>query len=1068
MTYMYEKPQFVRLSLPENKFYPQYGLYVYGEGIFAEKLRRMWFDGVPVLFLPGTSGSHMQARSFASFALRKSLSKGNHFHFDFFTISYNEELSGLYGGVLQSQTKFAAVSIQKILSLYKQNKYRKDVPTSVILIGHSMGGLIVKRLLAYPSTVNTTSIAITLAAPLVAPVVNVDAEMNDFYGLMNYEWNKYVNNNIETKKNKIMISLGNGPRDLLMPSGLTSSNDSYINALTTAVPGVWVSPDHVSIVWCKQLVRIINKFLFSIIDPVTEQVVQDNEILISRARQYFQANRSMKLNPDVVRSDMTMIADAFWYEDNRRIYQVSRRQIDKTTYVMIRLVKYPQNRFVAVEGVNIENEEWIFGCNAQFTYNTHRYCKQATSLSELSRWTGAANSSAKRKLATVNLHSIKEHYPDWSHVIVKVSPTKKPVILNVDINDHASREMYVRVPSWMSFGKTIIKEETESESLYYELILRDFNTLHQAYLLYVEPTASCKATQYHVSAEMFVPWAPNYEYYHYFTQLKQKPMKLRLFKSNPNIVYGMETTEHVKVTLLLDPQCTYTISIAPSWYHRLGQLVRNYSSVLFPYAAGVVLLAVRSNICELQKRGNCLSMYGALCSERVKPYYVLVSVKLAAVALTSFPIITFLFENSSWKNIEMQYFINSLLILPAYLTAVGIVTITAAAIMLVMIFSSQIAHRLLFRIMWRGSSNLTEKIASGLQKVPIVVTVSMLCAAPLSCGAAALVVGAAFYSFMLSKMYEDYLEDYVYKLMAKIASKVCRMFKKKQSSEEAKNSLIERDSIETSSQSINEDQKCNSDREKIKPIEVSQNKDVVAGTAADTKENTKDTQYLENRDITVGSNSDGIANEKKSEQSSKRKESNNSENNLDMHEGLNNLNFHMMLFFMWLTVTLVNMPALLTWARNFRYSKVLETDTSYHTGLVMSACSGYVWQINGPRKHLRSYETVSALLFTMAVIILVLGPLYLPIVNYGVTFMFVTLTVQQMFDKEKVIHSKGIAGQRRDKDNEEFSEEKQNSKESSEQTETSTSGDKCNVCSESRIYNLFQNLREKFSFIENL
>lgn len=95
------------------------------------------------------------------------------------------------------------------------------------------GGLIAKRLLAYPSTVNNTSIAITLAAPLVAPVVNADAEMNDFYELMNYEWNKYINNNSEIKKKKMMISLGNGHRDLLMPSGLILSNDSYINALVS-------------------------------------------------------------------------------------------------------------------------------------------------------------------------------------------------------------------------------------------------------------------------------------------------------------------------------------------------------------------------------------------------------------------------------------------------------------------------------------------------------------------------------------------------------------------------------------------------------------------------------------------------------------------------------------------------------------------------------------------------------------------------------------------------------------------------------------------------------------------
>ena len=55
-----------------------------------------------------------------------------------FLVNFNEELSGLYGGVLQTQTQFAAACISKILNLYKSNRYTKSVPTSVILIGHSM------------------------------------------------------------------------------------------------------------------------------------------------------------------------------------------------------------------------------------------------------------------------------------------------------------------------------------------------------------------------------------------------------------------------------------------------------------------------------------------------------------------------------------------------------------------------------------------------------------------------------------------------------------------------------------------------------------------------------------------------------------------------------------------------------------------------------------------------------------------------------------------------------------------------------------------------------------------
>lgn len=56
----------------------------------------------------------------------------------FISVSYNEELTGLYGGTLCEQVEFAAKSIRKILDLYSANKYTKYVPTHVIIIGHSM------------------------------------------------------------------------------------------------------------------------------------------------------------------------------------------------------------------------------------------------------------------------------------------------------------------------------------------------------------------------------------------------------------------------------------------------------------------------------------------------------------------------------------------------------------------------------------------------------------------------------------------------------------------------------------------------------------------------------------------------------------------------------------------------------------------------------------------------------------------------------------------------------------------------------------------------------------------
>ncbi|XP_059047007.1 GPI inositol-deacylase [Achroia grisella] len=1062
MTYMFEFPQFVAISVPENRIFPQYGLYAYSEGRLTERARKMWFDGVPVLYLPGNSGSHMQARSLASVALRKALDSGNEYHFDYFTISYNEELSALYGGVLQDQTEFASACISRILSLYKSNRYTKNVPTSVILIGHSMGGLIVKRLLAYPSTLNTTSIGITLAAPLQAPVINFDMAMNDYYKLIDIEWEQNVNREPEVKQKKFLLSFGSGPKDILVPSWLTSSNESFISALTSAVPGVWVTTDHLSIVWCKQLVMAINKFLFSIIDPWTAQIKEDNQILSSKAKEYFQANRSMFLSPDINRPNVTMIMDAFWYEDNRRIYQISRPEINKATYLMIRLINFPQNRFVAIESINMTNKDWIFGCNAKYTASNYRYCKYGTSLTELSRWTGAANGFGKRKLATVHLHTIKKQHPDWSHVVVKVSPTRRPVTLNVDINDHASREITVSLPSIFSFGKSVVKAETEQDSLYYELLLPDFNTLDQAYLLYVEPTPSCKAIQYHVSAEMHVPWAKNHEYYHYFTQLKQTPMKLRLFQSNPNVTVGSESTQHVKITLLLDPQCTYTISISSSWYHRLAQLARNYTPVLVPYIAAIVLLAARSSILHLREHGTCLSIHGALMSEGVKPYYALVFARFGAVALMSVPFLSFILENASWNNQELQYFTRSLIVLPAYMTALGVLNIAVAAMILIMVFSSQLAHRLLFRIVWRGSSGFAERVASGLQKIPILVTVTLVAAVPLSCGAAALVAGAAFYAFMLSKMYEEYLEDYVYKFMAKVMSKICRIFKSKN-----------RDDKSTS--------KITNSTESAALLPATEDEKENPNVETDGEENIKN----EPKEIESAEQNHKVVSVLESiEKQDEGNSSINTDQNIDedvinkVDEDLNNIHFHMMLFLLWISVTMVNVPALLTWARNFKYTMVLKPDTSYHAGLILSLCSGVVWQLNGPRKKLKYYDAVSALLFTMAVCVLALGPLSLMVVNYGVTFMFVVITIQQLFDKEEPVDSASLTNEFEKQTNETANEIPSESNtqsdgnaehsSSSETPNTDTPGEDCDICSESRIYNVFKNLREKITLNEDL
>lgn len=75
-------------------------------------------------------------RSLASVALRKALHSRVGYHFDFFSLDLNDELSGLNGAVLNEQTSFLNHSLYQIINLY--NRKKPNAPRSVILIGHSM------------------------------------------------------------------------------------------------------------------------------------------------------------------------------------------------------------------------------------------------------------------------------------------------------------------------------------------------------------------------------------------------------------------------------------------------------------------------------------------------------------------------------------------------------------------------------------------------------------------------------------------------------------------------------------------------------------------------------------------------------------------------------------------------------------------------------------------------------------------------------------------------------------------------------------------------------------------
>ena len=286
MTYMFEYPEYIRIKLKKtvSKKYPRYGLYLYGEGLYAQKQKQSLSpSGIPVLFIPGNAGSYRQVRSLASVALRKAERHQN--HFNYFTVDFDEDFSGLYGGVLMGQVSFVHSCLKHIVRLYG-----RKTSSPVVLIGHSMGGMIARALFTLDNfQPKFVSIVITLGTPHSAPVLPLDNHLNSFYFKVNNFWQHST-----SVSNLSVISLAGGTRDILVPAKycpLPRNADIRLqySAVTTAVPDVWITIDHLALCWCKQLVLVINRALFALTDEnnYSHMITEDRMKQVQVLQRYF-------------------------------------------------------------------------------------------------------------------------------------------------------------------------------------------------------------------------------------------------------------------------------------------------------------------------------------------------------------------------------------------------------------------------------------------------------------------------------------------------------------------------------------------------------------------------------------------------------------------------------------------------------------------------------------------------------------------------------------------------------------------------------------------------------------
>ncbi|XP_055428967.1 GPI inositol-deacylase isoform X4 [Bubalus kerabau] len=601
MSYMFEYPEYQKIELPKKlaKRYPAYELYLYGEGSYAEEHKVLPLTGIPVLFLPGNAGSYKQVRSIGSIALRKAEDIDFKYHFDFFSVNFNEELVALYGGSLQKQTKFVHECIKTILKLYKGQEF---APKSVAIIGHSMGGLVARALLTLKNFKHDLiNLLVTQATPHVAPVMPLDRFITDFYMTVNNYW--ILN---ARQINLTTLSVAGGFRDYQVRSGLTflpqlSHHTSALSVVSSAVPKTWVSTDHLSIVWCKQLQLTTVRAFFDLIDADTKQITQNPKKKLSVLNHHFIRHpaKHFEENPSII-SDLTGTSMWVPVKVSKWTY-VAYNESDKIYFTFPLANHRKIYTHVYCQSTMLDTNSWIFGC-----INSTSMCRQGVDLS----WKAELLPTIKSLMLRL------QDYPSLSHLVVYVpSIHGSKFVVDCEFFKKETRSIQLPVTHLFSFGLSSRKVILNTSGLFYNIELLNFGQIYQAFKINV--VSKCSGVKEEITSiyKLHIPWS-----YEDSLTIAQVPssteISVKLHIAQP------DNDSHVALLkMYTSSDCQYEVTVKTSFSQILGQVVRFHGGALPAYVISSILLAYGGQLYSLFSTGHCLE-YATMLDKEAKPYKV--------------------------------------------------------------------------------------------------------------------------------------------------------------------------------------------------------------------------------------------------------------------------------------------------------------------------------------------------------------------------------------------------------------------------------------------------------------
>uniref|UniRef100_A0A224YZM0 GPI inositol-deacylase n=1 Tax=Rhipicephalus zambeziensis TaxID=60191 RepID=A0A224YZM0_9ACAR len=607
MTYMYELPEYIPIKLSKEiqQKYPRYRLVVYGEGVYARQLRRGHLRGVPVLFVPGNAGSYQQVRSIGTVLLRKAEYEGLPYRFDVFATDFRGELSGLYGPLLQDQTGFLHECVRTIRSLYKSTPN-----ASLVILGHSMGGMVARSLFTLDDfDPDSVSLIVSYATPHHSAAI-LDSHLDAVYAKIRETW-------LPPRKPVIMVSVGGGRRDTLVRTELTrlEPHPYHISTTSTAVPGVWASADHLTIVWCQQLVVTSARVLFDLITRQGHQVrlTKDPERIKAVVDFHFVKRPYGKQLPEEPPSGQPIYfgSSGEWSDHIERSWRVHKQKVLVSRWLVMPV---RESDFVVLRASGLGNKEWLYGCTAvhKEAASGKLLCTMGVSLSREGVTLPFEGSyGIERRGFTASGAELRAR--GFQALVVHVRPTTSKVIVVGERLRPSERWRDVRLPPWWGFSEVLLTVPLTEGAAFYNLSLHGLWHPWQAYRLTLQTKVCRTGTQGDGFVRFLVPWGMEDLFYHiqYHVGSRRGP------KETPMLVHvqsnaGRSDAPPPQLHLYLDPECSYELRAEAAWKTSLGQMMRRHITMVPSYCIAITLALLAEQLFSTHTSGVSLDFNCAL------------------------------------------------------------------------------------------------------------------------------------------------------------------------------------------------------------------------------------------------------------------------------------------------------------------------------------------------------------------------------------------------------------------------------------------------------------------------